>query len=1186
MRDKIERFSKGDFEYGQPLLCLSEEEIRITVESGKVYEGNFTISNNAGKCMKGMLYSSNRLLTLGSSEFNSADNIITYRFNAAFVKEGETIQGEISILSDLGERTITFWVQTEAPYCMTSLGKIKDLFQFANLARMDWTEAKKVFRSEDFERVFLNNEDKYKVVYRNLLKSISTSQALEEFLIAIHKKSGIHLNIDKTLVEYVVSRDEFMDKLILTKDYWGYAEIKVSTDAAFIQLEQKFVWSDRFIGNTHQISYIIDPKAMRRGNSYGRIWIKTVHQTIEVIIVCKYHKEAGHQVSAVKQRQQVEFSLLENYLSFRLNRINLVRYLEDSEALLEEMQSPEDSITRDLLKTHLAIISGKESKAKQFLEEFEKEKAVLSMKSVFEFCAYLYLDALYQKDEETIKYAAETIRHYYENGYFDWRLLWFLLYTDKRYEKNKSLKLAEIKEQFDAGCHSPILFYEAVCIFNEEPFLLRDLAEFEIQVLNFGIKNWLLTKDVAQQYTYLTDKKKNYNPIIMRGLIKLYDEYETKEILSTICCMLIKGLKKSNQYFEWFRLGVETQLRITELYEYYIYTADETTQELLPQPVLLYFIYNSSLNDKKKAFLYANIVKNKDKNEPIFRTYYKRIEVFAIKQLEAHHISRDLAVLYKEILDKNTLNPEIAKHLPYIIYRNELFCSNPNITGVTVIHRELEIEESQPLNEGRAQINIYTENTEVFLLDTFGNRYTVSMEYTLKPLMSSEDYDNYCMEYSSHPMLLLHLFNRYQNYQIVNEKSILLRKQVLTIEGLKEDYYFDCLQTLIDYYFEYYNDELLEYYLRLIDLHKIQPKYRVKFSEYIMVRAFYDKAFEAMEIYGYGGISVNRLVKLCSGWIVNFGLEMKQEQVVSLCHYVFTQGKYDEAILKYLISFYSGPTVEMYHLWQAAKGFELETHRLEERLLVQMLFAESYIKESYRIFEEYYKNITNHILVRAFLSFYAYQHIIQDNIINEKLFPIMKRELSYEENEICLMAWLKFNIPNPKLTENELDFIEYSLNRLVKKSIILPYFMEYKDRIKLPEHILDKCYVEYKADPGKQVYIHYRLLKDNIEEEYNTERMANTFLGIHVKEFVLFFHETMQYYITEEFEEKIDITEVFLLGNDKEAPVEEESKFNRINRMLVAIEKQEEETLFELMEHYIKTDYIVSKCFRPLDQMK
>ncbi|MHB8129547.1 MAG: DUF5717 family protein [Mobilitalea sp.] len=1182
MKEKVERFSKGDFEYELPFICLSEEEIRITVEAGKIYDGSFVISNSAGQQMKGVVYSSSRLMVLENDSFDENETKINYHFNAAYLIAGTIINGEINVVSDCGEKTIPFEILIELSFVMTSLGKIKDLFQFTNLARMDWSEAKKVFRSEDFERIFLCNEEKYRCIYRNLIKSISTSQALEEFLIAIHKKTVIRLDIDKTQVEYHITEDKLMDKLLLTKNHWGFAEIRVSTDAPFIQFEQKFLWADRFIGNNHQVSYIIDPQYLKKGNNFGHIWIKTAHQTLTVNVVCKHKREAENKISENRLKQKLEFGLIENYLSFRLNRIELMRYLEESEDMLKELPGAEASYFRDLMKAHLAIISGKNKIAEELLAKFAKDEVILKKNSVMEYCAYLYLNALYHKDEATIKHVAENIRRYYENGYFDWRILWFLLYTDKRYEKNKNSKLADIKEQFDYGCRSPILYYEAVCIYNEEPFLLRDLTEFEIQVLNFGIKNWILSKDLASQYTYLTNKKKKFDKVIFEGLVKLYDEYGTTEILSAICCMLIKGMKKSEKFFEWYRLGVEAQLRITELYEYYMYSINNSVKSPLAQPVLLYFIYNSSLNDKKKAFLYANIAKNKDKNEPIYRTYYKRMEVFATKMLEAHHISHDLATLYGEFLNKNVLSGEMSKHLPYVMYRHDLICNNTNMVSVIVMHKELGLEEIIPLTEGSAQIEIFTSNAEILLADSFGNRYAESIDYSVIPFMNAEDYEYHCIEHSNHMMLLLHLFDRYQSYRIINENAISLRKKVLLIPNLVEEYATDCYETLIDFYYENYNDELLGHYLNQINLHKVRPADRIKFLEFIVIRAFYDKAMEAFEIFGFEGIDIKRLLKLCSSWMLTPGAEKKHELMVSLCFYVFSQGKYDEAILCYLVKYYDGTTKEMFKLWQAAKGFELGTHMLEERLLIQMLFAESYIEDSFLVFNTYYKDVTNHMLVRAFLTFYAYKFLIHDHEIDEELFPVMKRELNYEENDICLLAWLKNNTTNQTLTENELIFIEYNIQRFVKKGIVLDFFLEYKKLIELPERILDKYCLTYHTDPRKQVYIHYRLLKEN-DQEYITECMPNIFMGIHQKDFVLFYHESLQYYITEEITDEVSVSESFQTRYDCETPEDEESKFNQINLMLMALEVKDENTLLDMMENYIKKEYMITACFQQID---
>jgi hypothetical protein len=1181
LKDKIERFSKGDFEYELPFICLSEEEIRITVEAGKSYEGSFVIGNSLEREIKGIIYTSNRLMQITEPSFQGVLNTVFFTFHAAHLKAGEVIQGEISVVSDCGEKALPFYVHVEAAYVATSLGKIKDLFQFTNLARMDWSEAKKVFRMEVFEHIFLGNEERYRFIYRNLIKSITTSQALEEFLIAIHKKAMIRLGIDKTQVEYHVTDEGISDKLILTKDHWGYAEIRVSTEAPFIQLEQKFLWADRFIGNSHQVSFSIDPKRLRPGMNYGQILIKTIYQTITVDITCRYHKQQNHN-SQRRLIQKLELGFMDNYLSFRLNKINLENYIEETDNLLKELPHREDSKLKSLLKIHLDIVSGKAKLSKDELDSLRREEVVLRHRSVVEYCAFLYLNAVYEKDEETIKEAAQSIRTYYENGNSDWRILWFLLNIDSGYGRSGSRKLSDIREQYEAGCHSPILYYEAVCVWNQEPILLRELNEFELQALNFGIKNWILSKELAQQYTYLASKRKTYHPIICQGLMKLYDEYEDVETLSAICCLLIKGLKRSEKYFEWYRLGVEAQLRITELYEYYMYSISYSVQEPLASPVLLYFIYNSNLSDKRKAFLYANIVRNREKNEPIYRSYLKRMELFTTKMLGTHLISNDLAELYREFLSKSSLNAELSKHMPYVIYRHEFICDNPNIVSVKVVHKELGFEENQALVMGRAQVDIFTSNAEIFMIDSFGNCYLESIDYSVTPYLKPEEYENHCLDYSNHSMLLLHLFDRYQNYRIMNDDAIALRKQVLQIEDLAKEYVTDCYQTLIEYYYENYNDELLEYYLNQIDLHSIKPAERAKYIEYMVVRKIYYRALTALEIFGFEGITVNRLVKMCSGWMLTSEAEKKQELMVELCYYVFSHGKYDEAILRYLVQYYEGATREMYKLWKAAKNFELGTHMLEEHLLTHMLFAESYIEDSYLVFNEYYKDVTNHMLVRAFLSFYAYNFLVHEHVTHSDLFPVMKRELNYEENDICLLAWLKHNSHNKKLTENELSYVELQINRFVKMSIILPFFAEYRNLVTLPEQLLDKCFITYITDPRSQVYIHYRLLKHE-EPDFITERMTNVFMGLHVKEFMLFYHETVQYYITEGYADEEAVTESFHLQYDSETLEEEDGRFNQINLMLIALEMKDDNTLLDIMENYIVREYIADTCFKQIN---
>ena len=269
--------------------------------------------------------------------------------------------------------------------------------------------------------------------------------------------------------------------------------------------------------------------------------------------------------------------------------------------------------------------------------------------------------------------------------------------------------------------------------------------------------------------------------------------------------------------------------------------------DALDQSVLMYFIYNSSLSDRKKAFLYANIIQNKERNEAIYRSYYRFMEAFTVKLLEAHQINKDLAVLYKEFMDQLLFNSETGKHLPYVMFRHELSCENQNIVSVMVLHKEIEEQENINLSEGKAQINLFTDTAEIILIDHLGNRYIKSIEYTLTPYFKEEEIENLSLEYSKNTMLMLHFYNRCQNYRIMNESSIKLRREILEQGVMTKEYEAECCRTLIEYYYENYNDELLEYYLMKLDYQVLKMDDRIKFIEYTVTRLLYEKAFSLLE---------------------------------------------------------------------------------------------------------------------------------------------------------------------------------------------------------------------------------------------------------------------------------------------------------------------------------------------------
>ena len=243
-------------------------------------------------------------------------------------------------------------------------------------------------------------------------------------------------------------------------------------------------------------------------------------------------------------------------------------------------------------------------------------------------------------------------------------MLLLLLFLDGDFEKNRSLIFARLKEQYNKGCRSPLLYFEALKILNSAPELLRVFNGFEIQVLNFGAKNHMIKKELANQLTEIALGEKTCKDLLIRVLNHLFDIYTETNIIEAICTLLIREQKSDSKFFKWYEAGVKANLKITKLYEYYMYSISTDYMEELPQSVLLYFLYNANVLYEKQSFLYYNIVVNNDRLSEIYRNYIKRIEKYATENMAAGYIDEFLAVIYKKVLNKTLINSEIIKKLP------------------------------------------------------------------------------------------------------------------------------------------------------------------------------------------------------------------------------------------------------------------------------------------------------------------------------------------------------------------------------------------------------------------------------------------------------------------------------------------------------------------------------------------
>ena len=85
----------------------------------------------------------------------------------------------------------------------------------------------------------------------------------------------------------------------------------------------------------------------------------------------------------------------------------------------------------------------------------------------------------------------------------------------------------------------------------------------------------LITRELALYVANLASQQKHYDSGLFRILERIYEMYEEPMILNAICTLLIKGNKIQQRYFVWYQRAVDAELKIAQLYEYYMETIEE-----------------------------------------------------------------------------------------------------------------------------------------------------------------------------------------------------------------------------------------------------------------------------------------------------------------------------------------------------------------------------------------------------------------------------------------------------------------------------------------------------------------------------------------------------------------------------------------------------------------------------------
>ncbi|MCM1282262.1 MAG: DUF5717 family protein [Muribaculaceae bacterium] len=1177
MRKQIRQIAAGRFDCEKPSLSIPEE-LKLSVLEEQEYSGGFTLASTNHTSLRGIVYSTSHRMECLTPQFDGEEVRIRYQFHSRGLVEGDTVEGSFVIVCDQSEHTLSFCVSISRPCADSSMGPIRNLHDFTALAREKWDEAYRLFYHKGFSSIISKAEYKEAMIYKGIVGAKPSPQNMEEFLIGIGRKNPINFRIDQTSCRITELTETSQQTVELRKDEWGYLSISVSSDADFLRLTEERLVSEDFLGSTYPYQYLIDYDRMHAGWNYGRISFSTVYETRYIEVRAHKGAQIQEEENIHQQIREDRAGIMELYQAYRLNRIVTGVWANETIDILNHLHvlDPEEPMY-PLMKAQAFLINRQRQEAEWILEDFrrswhDKKSPVWGY--------YLYLMTLMEREPAYVDKMTREIEVIFHENPNSVLLFWVLSFLEEEYYNNNAHKLEAVQYWIMKGANTPYLYLEAYYLYCQDPYLLAKLGRFEVKILRWALRRQALNKELAAQIFQVVDMNNGFDPIHYGLLAAAYGIDPRPEYVGVICSYLIRAQRFDKQYHHWFEMGIELELRITSLYEAYLLSFDERGIAPVPKIIQMYFQYKSSLSYRKMAILYNNIIANKEKNPEVYEKYRRIMGRFAMEQIEAEHMDDNLAVLYEDMLDLGFVDGEIAHCLARILFTHKLVVFDSRMVRAIIYQRQLKEPQIVSIVEQSAYFQMYTKDSVILFEDEKGRRYIGSVSYRLQKLMEPERYLTKCMHLAPEELpYLIPYFDKRKSYRRFSPEDQQYFHRMLFTKELSPVYQSQTAMEILRFYRTREDDGDVKAYLEQADFSQMPQTVRRFMLDALVEKRLYEQAYELIQIYGMDQLGAAARVALASAMIgrQEEDSEEADEYLLLLTETSFFQKKYNDTMLGYLCRYYNGPTERMCEIWKAAERFQVDAFELEERILVQMIYGGHDLHEGEAIFESYYNAGGKELVILAFLSASAQAYFVENAPIHPELLRLIKSRYTAHQdlNDACRLALFK-SLAEEK--EHEPAIEEELLGEYTRRNMYFSFYRKLSRHLIQKYHLYDKTFLEFRAAPRSHVTLHYS--RDEDGENFVTEDMPEVYCGIFVKPFVMFFGETIQYYISKENGNQVEVTESRRITNNDVYTAEDESRYGLINQMLISGTLQDESTLYHNMKQYAAFDEATKKLFQ------
>lgn len=1174
MRKKIWRMSEGQFQNTVPRITLEPDSIAVTIPEDSEFRGSFNVICERNFPTKGLIYCDHPYIFIKNPAFDEEYYTINYTVTATNLRAGDELSGFFYIYSEGCVLRLPFHIVVKRRYPTSSLGDITGVGDFHELARRSFKEAVNLFYSKEFRDLMMQSSKDYRLIYRGFSEGKVCEANVEEFLCATGEKARVVFDVDTERREFSYVDGNRKESIDITRNTWGYIRIEVSSDSDFVTVENNVITSDFFLGSKLSLNYYIHKERLHEGKNYAVITLSGngIVRSVTILASTGDLSEKTHTEDVEIKREVLK--LYKTYEEFRLKGMGGAKWAADTIEILDNiLEKQEEGVEfYRLIKAHALIVQGDRKEALSIIKDLRT--GIIDKRSA-NWAYLLYLGALMEPEEEYVNRLCREIEAILDVHPEDVRIFWFLLFLKQEYVKNSPNKLRAIRHWINEGFYSSMLYAECYEIYMEDTYLLDSLDDINIKILKWAAKNNGLTRAICDRIFDLLLKETGFSKKVYRILLAAYPMVKNETHLKHLISYMLKGGAIGEEYTDVYRMGIENNLLLAGLFEAYLQCLPLNHLEKLSSTTLRYFSYNSNIPDERKALVYSNIIIYKDEDPQIYENYIPRIRDFALSQMKQGRIDDNLCVIYQDIIDSPHLDSKLIDSIPGILFAKKVICILNGIRRVIVVEDELGEPIVAPMRDHLAFVPIYTDDYRIFIeyengdlscdekqfyiedsikfgerYDEIRNRSNNRTEFFYKDLSEAQSsgqisdiYEEEAMAYlfSSRidPGFLSRAFPVFMSFFKAHAREDVILKALLQNDRYKD-----------------YDANILTYLVNMLIIDGDDRKALSILSDYLLM-----------------GVDKRQLLN-CLRRVCENSEESKGEFVLELCISLLREGYQSPETIEYLLYHFIGLNSDMRAIFKyAVDGPALRDFC--ERFLVQGLYSGDISADDDEILIAYLDKNPSPVIVEAYISYFCHLYLTEGIEPPVSVFAILLRELKHTDavNDACRFAYCKHLCQKKSLSKQEEETLELLLSDQITRNIYFPFYEDMEEKFIKKFHLYDRMYVSINTEPKMDLVIAVTM-----GEERLTLDIPEVYDGIYVKDFIIFFGESIQYNIFE----RNKPTESLLYGEYSYQDIcnLKESRFYLINRMQEDIFYKETGGLTERIVDYKKRSEATKDIFR------